>query len=113
MKASVLVQALYATSKGLLSALSRALAERVTVFDENVTIGRKGFLGYLKALAGSNVVKVIPANGSASGSQANGKGLKVVCGNHQSYIPDGAWLKDKTPFTFCQVQVSPKLRCNA
>ena len=64
-------------------------------------------MGYLKALAGSNIVKVIPANGSASGLQANGKGLKVVCGNHQSYIPDGAWLKDKTPFTFCQVRVSP------
>jgi len=64
-------------------------------------------LGYLKALAGSNIVKVIPANGSASGLQANGKGLKVDCGNHQSYVPDGAWLKDKMPFTFCQVKVSP------
>jgi len=64
-------------------------------------------LSYLKALAGGNVVKVIPANGSASGLQANGKGLKVVCGNHQSYVSDGAWLKDKTPFSFCQVRVSP------
>jgi len=64
-------------------------------------------LSYLKALAGSNIVKVIPANGSASGLQANGKGLKVVCGNHQSYVSDGAWLKDKTPFSFCQVRVSP------
>ncbi len=64
-------------------------------------------MSYLKALAGGNVVKVIPANGSASGLQANGKGLKVVCGNHQSYISDGAWLKDKTPFSFCQVRVSP------
>jgi DNA polymerase-3 subunit beta len=64
-------------------------------------------LSYLKALAGSNVVKVIPANGSASGLQANGKGLKVACGSYQSYIPDGAWLKDKTPFSFCQVRVSP------
>ncbi len=53
------------------------------------------------------VAKVIPANGSASGLQANGKGLKVVCGNHQSYITDGAWLKDKMPLTFCQVRVSP------
>ena len=77
------------------------------LFDSKTNIGRKGFLSYLKALAGSNVVKVIPANGSASGLQANGKGLKVVCGNHQSCIPDGAWLKDKTPFTFCQVRVSP------
>ena len=64
-------------------------------------------MSYLKALAGSNVIKVIPANGSASDLQANGKGLKVVCGNHQSYIPDGAWLKDKLPLTFCQVRVSP------
>jgi hypothetical protein len=79
----------------------------VTLFDSETNIGRKGFLSYLKALAGSNMVKVIPANGSASGLQANGKGLKVVCGNHQSYVSDGAWLKDKTPFTFCQVRVSP------
>ena len=77
------------------------------LFDSDTTIGKRGFLGYLKALAGSNMVKVIPANGSASELQANGKGLKVVCGNHQSYISDGAWLKDKTPFTFCQVRVSP------
>jgi DNA polymerase-3 subunit beta len=77
------------------------------LFDSETNIGRKGFLSYLKALAGGNMVKVIPANGSASGLQANGKGLKVVCGNHQSYITDGAWLKDKTPFTFCQVRVSP------
>ena len=79
----------------------------MTLFDSETTIGKRGFLSYLKALAGSNMVKVIPANGSASGLQANGKGLKVVCGNHQSYIPDGAWLKDKTPFSFCQVRVSP------
>jgi DNA polymerase-3 subunit beta len=77
------------------------------LFDSDTTIGKRGFLSYLKALAGSNVVKVVPANGSASGLQANGKGLKVACGNHQSYIPDGAWLKDKTPFSFCQVRVSP------
>lgn len=54
------------------------------------------------------MVKVIPANGSASGSQTNGKGLKVVCGNHQSYIPDNAWLKDKMPLTFCHIRVSPR-----
>ncbi|MBM4447551.1 MAG: hypothetical protein FJ023_09475 [Chloroflexi bacterium] len=91
----------------LVSALSRATAERVMLFDSETHIGRKGFLSYLKALAGSNVVKVIPANGSASGLQANGKGLKVVCGNHQSYVSDGAWLNANTPFTFCQVRVSP------
>jgi DNA polymerase-3 subunit beta len=79
----------------------------VELFDSETIVGRKGFLSYLKSLAGGNMVKVIPANGSASGLQANGKGLKVVCGNHQSYIPDGAWLKDKTPFSFCQVRVSP------
>jgi len=77
------------------------------LFDSDTTIGKRGFLSYLKALAGSNVVKVVPANGSASGLQANGKGLKVACGSYQSYIPDGAWIKDKTPFSFCQVRVSP------
>ena len=53
----------------LVNALSRALADRVVLMD--ITLGRKGLLGYLKALGGSNVVKVIP-DGSASGSQANG-----------------------------------------
>ena len=48
----------------LVNALARALAERVMLLD--FTIGRKGFLGYLKAIAGSNVVKIVPANGSAS-----------------------------------------------
>ena len=40
----------------LVSALSRALADRVMLMD--FTIGRKGLLGYLKALGGSNVVKI-------------------------------------------------------
>jgi hypothetical protein len=40
----------------LVNALSRALAERVMLMD--FTIGRKGFVGYLKALAGSNIVKI-------------------------------------------------------
>ena len=77
------------------------------LFDSDIAIGKRGFLGYLKALAGSNVVKVIPAGVGAGGLQADAHGLKVVCGNHQSYIPDGAWLKDKMPFSFCQVRVSP------
>ena len=77
------------------------------LFDGDTTIGRRGFLSYIKALAGSNIVKVTPASGSASGEQANGKGLKVECGNHESYIPNTAWLKDKMPVTFCQVRVSP------
>ena len=42
----------------LVNALSRALAERLMLLD--FTIGRKGLLGYLKAIAGSNVVKMLP-----------------------------------------------------
>ncbi len=61
----------------LVNALSRALADRVVLMD--LTIGRRGLLRYLKALGGSNVVKIIPSNGSASGSQTNGhKRLKVL-----------------------------------
>ncbi len=91
----------------LVSALSRVLAERVTLFDDDVTLGRRGFFTYLKALAGSNIVKVVPANGNASGEQVTVKGVKVVCGSHQSYLPSGAWLKDKMPLTFSQVRISP------
>jgi len=89
----------------LVSALSRALADRVMLLD--LTIGRKGLLGYLKALGGSNVVKVIPSNGSASGSQATDKRLKVICGSNTSLIADSEWISDKTPFTLCDVRVSP------
>ncbi len=89
----------------LVSALSRALSERVTLMD--LTIGRKGLLGYLKALGGSNIVKVIPSNGSASGSQANGKRLKVICGANTSYLADSEWIGEKTPMTICEVRVSP------
>jgi hypothetical protein len=100
----------------LVNALSRALAERLTIMD--LEIGRKGLLGYLKALAGSNTVKVIPANGSASPSaegQATGKRLKVICGNHTSYIGNGAWTREATgkgkgkatPFTFAEVRICP------
>ena len=89
----------------LVSALSRALAERVTLMD--LTIGRKGLLGYLKALGGSNIVKVTPSNGSASGSQATVKRLKVTCGANTSYLEDSQWVGDKTPLTLCEVRVSP------
>jgi len=96
----------------LVNALSRALASRVMLMD--LTIGRKGLLGYLKALGGSNVVKVIPSNGSASGSQATDKRLKVICGANTSYLADNDWIseattkgKGGTPFTFCEVRVSP------
>jgi DNA polymerase-3 subunit beta len=91
----------------LVNALSRALADRVVLMD--LTIGRKGLLGYLKALGGSNIVKIVPsANGSASGSQANGKGLKVICGANTSTLTDNEWIGEKTPMTMCEVRVSPK-----
>jgi hypothetical protein len=90
----------------LVNALSRALADRLMLLD--FTIGRKGFLGYVKALAGSNVIKVVPATASASEAQANGhKKLKVVCGANTSYLDDGAWVGDKTPMTLAEVRVSP------
>jgi DNA polymerase-3 subunit beta len=74
----------------------------------DLTIGRKGFLNYLKSLGGSNIVKVVPSNGSASGSQTNGhKRLKVVCGANTSYLDDLTWVVEKTPLTLCDVRVSP------
>ena len=89
----------------LVNALSRALADRVVLMD--ITLGRRGLLGYLKALGGSNVVKVTP-DGSASGSQANGhKRLKVICGANTSYLADNEWIGEKTPLTLCDVRVSP------
>jgi DNA polymerase-3 subunit beta len=42
----------------LVSALSRALAERVILL--GLTVGRKGLLAYLKALKGNNLVKPVP-----------------------------------------------------
>ena len=96
----------FVAHKGMLvSALSRALADRVVLMD--LTIGRKGLLGYLKALGGSNVVKVIPSNGSASEVQATDKRLKVICGANTSYLADNEWVGDKTPLTLCDVRVSP------
>jgi len=89
----------------LVIALLRAIADRVIVMD--ITLGRKGLLGYLRALGGSNVVKVIP-DASASGSQANGhKRLKVICGANTSYLAENEWIGDKTPMTICNVRVSP------
>ena len=89
----------FVTHKALLvDALQRALADRLMLLD--FTIGRKGFLGYIKAVAGSNVVKVVPASINASGTQVNGhKRLKVVCGANTSYLDDLAWVGDKTPMT--------------
>jgi DNA polymerase-3 subunit beta len=90
----------------LVSALSRALADRVMVSD--FTVGRKGFLGYLKSLAGSNIIRVTPANGDAGVSQVNGKRLRIVCGSNTSYLDDLTWVGDKTPMTLCEVRVSSK-----
>jgi len=90
----------------LVNALSRGLAERLMLLD--FTIGRKGLLGYLKALAGSNVIRIVPASISASEVQANGhKRLKVTCGANTSYLDDLAWIGDKTPMTIANVRVSP------
>jgi hypothetical protein len=97
----------FVAHKGVLvNALSRALAERVMLLD--FTIGRKGFLSYLKALGGSNIVKVIPAGGDASETQVTGKRLKVVCGTNTSYLEDMAWIGDNTPLSMCDVRVSPR-----
>jgi len=89
----------------LVNALSRALADRVVLMD--ITLGLKGLLGYLKALGGSNIVKVIPSNGSASESQATIKRLKIICGANISTIADSEWIGDKTPLTLCDIRVSP------
>ncbi len=89
----------------LVNALSRALAERLMLLD--FTVGRKGLLGYLKAIAGSNVVKVVPANGADSESHGIGKRLKVLCGSNTSYLEDMAWIGEKTPMTIAEVRVSP------
>ena len=96
----------FVAHKGVLvSALSRAVADRVVIQD--ITLGRKGLLGYLKALGGGNVVKVTPSSGSASESQAAEKRLKVICGANTSHLSDGEWIDDNTPVTICQVRVSP------
>lgn len=89
----------------LVNALSRALADRVTL--NSITLGRKGLLGYLKAVGGSNIVKVIPSNGSASESQAAGKKLRVICGANTSYLEDSQFIGENTPVTLCDLRVSP------
>jgi len=90
----------------LVNALSRVLADRVMVGD--FTVGRKGFLGYVKALAGSNIIRVIPANAADSVSHGSKKRLKVTCGSNTSYLEDLAWVGEKTPLTLCEVRVSSK-----
>ncbi len=90
----------------LVNALGRVLADRVTV--AGYELGRKGFAGYIKALSGSNTVKVIPGNGADSETHGNGKRLKVICGSTTSYLDERAWIGDNTPISFCEVRISPK-----
>jgi DNA polymerase-3 subunit beta len=91
----------------LVNALSRALADRLLLMD--FTIGRKGLLGYIKALSGSNVVKIVPAaaNGDASEAQVADKRLKVVCGASTSFLSEMAWIGENTPFSLAEVRISP------
>jgi len=71
------------------------------------TIGRRGLLGYLKALSGSNIIKIVPDGGSASEVRASDKRRRVTCGSHTSYLEDSAWIGEKTPMTLCEVRISP------
>jgi len=71
------------------------------------TIGRRGLLGYLKALSGSNIIKIVPDGGSASEVRTSDKRLKVTCGSNTSYLEDSAWIGEKTPMTLCEVRISP------
>jgi len=89
----------------LVNALSRAIADRVMLL--GITLGLRGLLGYLKALGGSNIVKIIPSNGSASESQATIKRLKIIYGANISTIADSEWIGEKTPLTLCDIRVSP------
>jgi len=92
----------------MVNTLSRGLAERLLLMD--FTIGRKGLLGYIKALAGSNIVKIVPAsNGSASEERAVDKRLKVVCGAFTTYLDDMAWIGEKTSYSLAEVRISPNI----
>lgn len=85
----------------LVTALSRCVADRVTLMD--FTIGRKGFATFVKALSGSNIVKIVPASPAGNGDKL----LKVVCGATTSTLSDGVWIGEKTPQSFADVIVSP------
>jgi len=90
----------------LVHALSMSQSDRVSILD--MTLGRKGLLNYIKALAGSNIVKIVPAGNGVDSEAHNGdKRLKVVCGNLTSYLEDSAWIGEKTPMTIAEVRVSP------
>jgi DNA polymerase-3 subunit beta len=91
----------------LVNALSRALADRLLLMD--FTIGRKGLLNYVRALSGSNIVKIVPASvhGNASEAQVADKRLKVVCGANTSFLSEMAWIGENTPFSLAEVRISP------
>jgi DNA polymerase-3 subunit beta len=90
----------------LVQALSRAQAPKVEVID--IELGRKGLLNYIRLLGGSNIIKVIPSNGDASGERVADKRLKVVCGSNTGCLEDGAWVTEKMKYEdTCQIRVSP------
>jgi DNA polymerase III sliding clamp (beta) subunit (PCNA family) len=53
------------------------------------------------------MVKIVPANGSASEVRTAIKRLKVVCGNSVGYIAEGDFIKTNMPLTYCEVKVHP------
>jgi len=88
----------------MVNTLSRGLADRLLLMD--FTIGRKGLLNYIRSLAGSNVIKVVPsANGSDSESHTADKRLKVVCGAFTTYLDDEAWITDKTAMSYAEIRL--------
>ena len=88
----------------MVNVLSRGVADRLLLMD--FTIGRKGLLNYIRSLAGSNIVKIVPdSNGSASGQRTDGKQrLKVVCGGFTSYLDDQAWIDEQTSHSVAEVR---------
>jgi len=88
----------------MVNVLSRGLADRLMLMD--FTIGRKGLLNYIRSLAGSNIVKIVPSsNGNASDdADCPRQRLKIVCGSYQSYLDDMAWCDDKTAYTAAEVR---------
>jgi DNA polymerase-3 subunit beta len=90
----------------LVQALSRAQAPKVEVID--IELGRKGLLNYIRLLGGSNIVKIVPSNGDASGERVADKRLRVVCGSNTGYLEDGAWVTEKMKYEdTCQLRVCP------
>jgi len=90
----------------LVSALAKAQATLVEVV--GFVLGRKGLLNYLRLLGGSNIVKIVPSNGTAGESQSPDKRLKVVCGSNTSYLEEMAWVAEGMKHSnTCQVRVSP------